>query len=128
MPYSDPEITIQCVQTYHTETEDLCFVQKRSAYSLGPASVSFSSCQVSADEICQRSINFICSSVCRMTHQWLAVSLSALSDTSSMTEVVTGRIWYDWVKPTVHLDSWGQFGRAGRYHPCKGPATTHKSW
>jgi len=27
-----------------------------------------------------------------------------------MMEVVTGRFWYDWVKPTVHLDGWGEFG------------------
>jgi len=40
-----------------------------------------------------------------------------LAAPSPTTEVVTGRFWYDWVKPTVHLDSWEEFGRAGRYPP-----------
>jgi len=33
---------------------------------------------------------------------------------SPTTEFVTGRFWYDWVKPTVHLDGWGEFGRTTR--------------
>jgi len=35
---------------------------------------------------------------------------------SPTTEVVTGGFWYDWVKPTAHLDDWGEFGRPRR---CK---------
>jgi len=32
-------------------------------------------------------------------------------------------------KPTVHLDGWGEFGRAGRYLPVyRSSCTAHKFW
>jgi len=39
---------------------------------------------------------------------------------------VTGRFWYDWVKPTVHL-SVEEMGEPEDIHPCKGSAVPYLS-